>query len=252
MSELKQIDDRIWVIEAEMEGFDVKSVIITGEDKCLVWDTLARPEDMAPAKEILKGKECVAVISHADWDHYWGTCALENLAQVIAHDSATARMENEFESTLAEKKKEQPGFFDQVKLVLPTETFSSGLSLYLGGINLELRHLPGHTTDTIIAFIPEKEILLMGDAAETPLPCINQDSPVQSWMDELFQWSSHPGAKTVIPAHGPVGGPEILRNNVRYLKALAKGKEPKTPLNLDKFYQSMHRDNLNNAKALFS
>lgn len=250
MSQLKQIDDRIWTITARYDDFSVTGVIIEGEERCLVWDTLARPEDMAQANRVIGEREAVAVISHADWDHCWGTSGIKNLGKIIAHESAVERFKLEAEKNLAAMRKKFPGMFDQVELMPPSETFSQGLSIYLGGINLEFRHLPGHTKDSIIAFVPERETLLMGDAVETPIPCVNADSPIGPWLDELIQWSTHPGVKTIIPAHGLIGGKEIIRSNVRYLKDIKKGKEPKTPENLDKFYQRMHRDNLKHAGAV--
>ena len=64
-------------------------------------------------------------------------------------------------------------------------TFNSRLFLDLGGVTLELRHLPGHTSDCIVGWIPEWGVLLGGDAIETPLPVVNSEALLGGWLSAL-------------------------------------------------------------------
>ncbi len=73
----------------------------------------------------------------------------------------------------------------------------------LGSLTLELHHLPGHTPDTIVGFVPERGLLLMGDTAETPLPVVPPDSPLAAWIGGLERWEHDPRVRIVVPAHGP-------------------------------------------------
>jgi glyoxylase-like metal-dependent hydrolase (beta-lactamase superfamily II) len=177
----------------------------------------------------------------------------------------------ELPSTLEKKRKDFPGEYDDVVLVPPTRTFRDPIALDLGGITLELHPFPGHTPDTVVGLIPEWGILLGGDAVESPLPFLNPGSPVNAWAKGLEDWARSledwaaggalhrplsaeptgrfpggpPGTTTslVVPSHGPVGGPELLCHNARYLRALLEGKEPDLPPDLPPFYVHTHEAN---------
>jgi glyoxylase-like metal-dependent hydrolase (beta-lactamase superfamily II) len=107
---------------------------------------------------------------------------------IIAHIDSAGRI-TEAQIELEEKKKAQPGVWDEVILVpsmLPI--LEDWMSLELGNITVHLHHLPGHTSDCLVAFIPEWGILLAGDTVETPLPVINADSPIAQWIAGLKKW----------------------------------------------------------------
>ena len=76
----------------------------------------------------------------------------------------------------------EPGRWDSVVLVPPTEAFDEERSIQVGGLTLQLHHLPGHTPDCIVGFIPERGVLLAGDAVETPCPVVPPDSALDEWI----------------------------------------------------------------------
>jgi glyoxylase-like metal-dependent hydrolase (beta-lactamase superfamily II) len=128
--------------------------------------------------------------------------------------------------------------------VAPTETFTRERSVDLGGLTLTLHHLPGHTPDCIVGFIPERGMLLAGDTVETPCPVVPSDSPLSEWISELNQWAADARVRMVVPAHGAVGGRDLLRQTVTYLEGLRSGTpiEPQGPLSA--FYRETHQQNL--------
>ena len=125
---------------------------------------------------------------------------------------------------LAEKQAAEPGRWDTVVLVAPNESFDSERSVELGTLTLQLHHLPGHTPDCIVGFIPERGVLLAGDTVETPCPVIPADSPLPEWIAGLRRWADDPHVRLVVPAHGPTGGRELLAQNIAYLESIAGGK----------------------------
>ncbi|MCI0615307.1 hypothetical protein L0244_20130, partial [bacterium] len=145
---------------------------------------------------------------------------------------------------LREKLIAQPADWDAVVLVPPTLTIEDEMELTLGNISVYLHHLPGHTLDCIVGFIPEWGILLAGDTVETPLPVINADSPIEKWIAGLQRWESDARVQHVIPAHGKIGGRELLRQNIDYLQKLLAGIPPTVPDDLDDFYRKTHQNNL--------
>jgi glyoxylase-like metal-dependent hydrolase (beta-lactamase superfamily II) len=95
-----------------------------------------------------------------------------------------------------------------------------------------------------VGFIPEWGVLLAGDTVETPFPVVNDDSPVSQWITSLEHWRDNPKLQTVIPAHGPPGGRELLENNISYLKNLLKGQKSDLPDTLTDFYKETHEANV--------
>jgi len=223
------------LLEAEVEDFDVRAVVLAGDERVVVWDTLAHPSQMEGVPGIVAAAAAAAgrpaeaplpltvVYSHADWDHAWGTCALGEVDDVVAHAWADQRFRSDVPEELRARREREPGVWDAVELVAPTVLFEREHALALGGATLELHALPGHTPDCIVGFVPEWGVLLAGDTVETPLPVVNDGRAVAKWALALERWLGGGRVHTVVPAHGPVGGRELLEQNVRYLRGLAAG-----------------------------
>lgn len=243
VSEALQQD--IWLTRVVLDDYDVRGALLLGERHALVWDTLSRPRDMRAYLPFLAGRELVIVYSHADWDHVWGTAGLDyEGVRVVGHRSTQARFSTDVPEALAGKRAAEPERWDTVVLVPPTEVFDDELSIPLGSMTLQLHHLPGHTADCIVGFIPERGVLLAGDTVETPCPVVPADSALGEWIARLRQWADHPQLRTVVPAHGPVGGRDLVLQNIAYLESIANGAplEPRGPLT--DFYRTTHQQNI--------
>jgi len=235
--------------ESSLEDFDVRGAVIRGEKFSVIWDSLSHPRDMRAVLPHLAQKDWVLVYTHADWDHIWGTAGLPYHGKtIIAHWQSLARFAEEAPGELREKQIAQPGVWDGVVLVPPTLTIEDEFELTLGNISLHLHHLPGHTLDSIVGFIPEWGILLAADTVETPLPVINAESPIDQWIAALKKWERDSRVQHVIPAHGNIGGRELLRKNIDYLQNLLEGSSPDIPEALDDFYRETHQNNLRYGK----
>jgi glyoxylase-like metal-dependent hydrolase (beta-lactamase superfamily II) len=186
------------------------------------------------------------VYSHADWDHCWGTAALHP-DSIIAHDACAARFQSgEVAKSLGEKKAQEPNLWDAVELIPPTLTFNPSLTLDCGGVQVELHHLPGHTEDCLVAWIPQWGVLLAGDTIETPLPYLNPESValLPAWISALEKWNATPRMNVVIPAHGEVGDRSLIERNLTYLRALQAGQPPAVPAEMTAFYTETHASNM--------
>ena len=244
MGGLEQLAPGIWVRQVALADYAVRGALLLGEEFALVWDTLSRPGDMDPFLPLIANRDLLVVYSHADWDHVWGTAGLPyGRAPIIAHERASARFASDVPAALAEKQVAEPGAWDDVVLVAPTEGIERRGAIQLGGLSLELHALPGHTPDCIAGFVPERGVLLAGDTAETPFPVVPADSPLAEWISELERWASDDRVRTVVPAHGRIGGREILLENAAYLGGILRGQplEPKGVLT--PFYRQTHLAN---------
>jgi glyoxylase-like metal-dependent hydrolase (beta-lactamase superfamily II) len=240
------ICDGIFATEVALGEYDVRGALLVGNARAVVWDTLSHPRDMARWLPLIRGRELIVVYSHADWDHIWGTAGLplERATVVTGHRTCQARFTADVPRTLRERQQAEPGAWDEVVLIAPDTVFDLETTVDLGSMTLELHHLPGHTPDTIVGFVPERGLLLMGDTAETPFPVVPPDSPLAAWVGGLEGWERDPRVQTVVPAHGPIGGVEILQNNIRYLRALLDGSPLPVTEPLTDFYRKTHEANL--------
>jgi cyclase len=108
--------------------------------------------------------------------------------------------------------------FGEIEIVPPMLTFDDELTLHAGDMPVQLEYVgPAHTTNDIVAWIPERELLITGDII------FNQGTPFAAggsligWLQTLEEIRDL-GAKTIIPGHGPVCGPEVIDDVAAYLR----------------------------------
>ncbi len=231
--------------EVDTGEFSVRGILIKGRRFSLVWDTLTHPRDMTNFAQACGQQQCFVVYSHADWDHIQGTTALDSRL-VIGHRECLRRFETEVPQTLARLQAREPGKWDDVCLVPPDLTFDRHLDLNLGDVHVGLHPLPGHSPDSIVAFIPAMKLLLAGDAVELPCPSVPPGCDLQAWIRRLEGWRDHPGVRRVLPSHGPSGNTDLLDATIAYLQGLRQGKPRPMPHDMTPFYARMHHDNLRN------
>lgn len=245
MGNTQSVARDVWVTRVVLDEYDVRGALVVGERRAVVFDTLSRPHDMRTFVPLIGDRELVVVYSHADWDHIWGTAGLPyQRARIVAHDLTRTRFDADVPATLTQKQAAEPGAWDDVVLVAPTVCFDREWSLDLGGMTLTLSHLPGHTPDCIVGFIPERGVLLGGDTVETPCPVVPPDAPLAAWIEELRRWAANERVRTVVPAHGTVGGREILKQTVEYLEGILNGCPIAPAGRLTDFYSATHLNNM--------
>lgn len=143
-----------------------------------------------------------------------------------------------------------------ITLTNPNVTFSSGkLHLYLGKRDFILFTLPGHTGGDVLAYVPDANVVFMGDMGwSRTLPNL-VDATVNDWITSLDQiLTDYPTAKFV-PGHGEVATATEIRNFRDYLvdlrsrvkQAIADGltiEQAKQQLSLPEKYKSFAFQNL--------
>lgn len=242
---MKKINEHLWVQELDLGIFDLRGSLLLGSRRALIWDTLSHPRDMAPYLPLIGDREIWVAYSHADWDHIWGTAGLPTApAAIIAHDSCAIRFDTEVHQKLAQMQATEPGKWNDVAIVPPDLTFADGLTLDLGGITVQLQHLPGHTEDCLIALAPQIGVALMADTIESPLPVVAADSPIKKWIEGLKNVASDSQIHTVIPCHGAMGDRQLIQNTIEYLQNILDGEPITIAAELTEFYRQTHEANL--------
>ena len=242
---LRELTPTIWLAERSLDAeMMVCATIILGETVSAVVDTLIRPADMTPVRDMLErhGRPTLVVNTHADWDHSWGNAAFPD-TPIIAHRLCRAEMLTKGQRTLTEKQAAEPERFRDVTIVPPTITFTEFMDIDLGGLTLSIHHLPGHTADEAVVHLPEAGFLFAGDAAEWPIPTTTE-GPLGPWAAALRRWAARNDVRTVVPSHGPIGDARLLRDNASYLDALLADPDVHwEPPGIMPFYVEAHRTN---------
>jgi len=171
MTELREFRPGLWLTELQLDEFAVRGAVLPGRRQAVVWDSLSHPRDMQPVTQLLGRRDFVLIYSHADWDHVWGTASLPFSDKMVwAQAHCLIRFAQELPAELHERQTAEPGKWDEVVLVPPTHVFETTQPFDLGEATLTLHHLPGHTRDSIMGFVPEWGVLLAGDSVEAPFP----------------------------------------------------------------------------------
>lgn len=157
------------------------------------------------------------VNTHHHGDHTYGNGVFAPEAVIIGHDGCPARIREQ--GMLLTQLWTQVEW-GQVEIVPPSVTFSDRLTLYAGGRRVELYHFgPAHTTDDVVAFVPDEGVLFCGDIVfngGTPFVLMGSVAGTLHVLDRLRAL----GARTVMPGHGDVGGPELFDRTEAYLRWL--------------------------------
>lgn len=157
----------------------------------------------------------VLVNTHSHGDHTFGNQFFADEATIIAHHRAATEMA-EFGLVLQGLWPDVQ--WGEIRLRLPSATFTDRLALPELGIRVELLHLgPGHTGGDTVVWLPEQRVLFAGDlvfSQATPFVLMGSVTGSLRLLDRLRALRP----LVVVPGHGPLGGPELLDDNADYLQ----------------------------------
>ncbi|QBD77725.1 MBL fold metallo-hydrolase [Ktedonosporobacter rubrisoli] len=213
--------------KGEFEGLEVDGYVIISNRYVIVCDTLLCPEDMDilmdEIREELTGRQLLVVNSHADWDHAWGNHYFaDSLAvAIIGHEGCRARLLGQEARTELASFQQRYATFSNVVLTPPNVTFKQGMTIYGGDLTIELFHAPGHCHDHIAIWLPEISLLLAFDAAEMPLPIIENRFAVPAMFATLEHFLSLKPQR-VLCSHGKTIGVDLVGKNLAYLQEVER------------------------------
>jgi cyclase len=106
------------------------------------------------------------------------------------------------------------------KLKAPTLLFSKDMVFDDGKIRVELLHFGvAHTHGDGFAWLPKERILFTGDACVNGAYNYTADGDIGAWIQTLKAVQKLE-PKTICPGHGPMGGPEILEDQIAFFEAI--------------------------------
>ena len=157
------------------------------------------------------------VNTHHHGDHTHGNYLMSG-ATIVGHERCR-------EAILASPIPPPPGIWSEVdwghlEPAPPFLTYTDGVTLWSGDLRCEVRYVgtPAHTTNDSIVYIPDRDVLFAGDLlfnGGTPFALMGS---VSGWIEVLETVLRPLGARTIVPGHGPVCGPEVIDDVLAYLR----------------------------------
>jgi cyclase len=217
---LSEVADGVFAYVQAPGGWCVNNAgVITGGGTTVLVDTAAtesRARNLRNAvTRVAPDGANILVNTHHHGDHVLGNALFTPQATIVAHEQARVEMA---ESALGLRNLWPTVDWGDTPLVLPTLTFRERITLHAGGTEIRLLHVgPAHTTNDIVAWLPEPGVLFAGDvlmSGVTPYCLMGSITGSLRAIDRLRGL----GATTVVCGHGPVTGPEVLDTVADYLR----------------------------------
>jgi glyoxylase-like metal-dependent hydrolase (beta-lactamase superfamily II) len=187
--------------------------LVVGGQRCLVVDT-GRDEvhgaELAAAIRTITSLPWTAVITHAHWDHFFGTASFLPIS-VWAH----ARCREVIANRAEEMRERGIAYYAETgdlassvalrtaRAIEPTDAFIEDVVIDLGGRDVALSHLGrGHTDNDIVVDVRDHAVIFAGDLVEQGAPpAIGADAYPAEWpatLDHLLAFEP----EIVVPGHG--------------------------------------------------
>ncbi len=202
-----RLSDNAWAYTAEG---DPNTGVIIGDDAVLVLDTQATP---VMAQDVIRRIRQVTdkPIRYVLLTHYHAVRVLGASAygaqHIIASHDTRDLIKERGEQDKASEIGRFPRLFRNVDsvpagLTWPTITFSGKMTLWLGGLEVQLLQLGrGHTKGDTVAWLPQQKILFSGDLVEFDATPYAGDAYFRDWPATLDAIAAL-GPQQLVPGRG--------------------------------------------------
>lgn len=220
-------------------GWSNAGLIVGGHEALLV-DTFF---DLPSTRALLDGVRTATehpittlVNTHHNGDHVWGNQLVEG-ATIVAHRRCreeliktpppaflenVMRQPDDGGAVSYMKESFRPFDFAGITVTPPTVVFETELTVFVGEREVRLMHLgPAHTLGDVVAYVPEDKVLYAGDLLFLGSTPLLWEGSLQNWIDAIDTLLAL-DIQTVVPGHGPVCGPEGLREMQDYLRLVVR------------------------------
>lgn len=197
---------------------------IVGSNGVVVVDTF---QDVAPARDLLAEIRKVTdlpirfvVNTHYHLDHTGGNAVFTQAgATILAQRNLRGWLRTENLKFFGPNPKpEQKAMVEA--LVLPDETYSDAVDIYLGTRQIQVRYMLGHTGGDSVVTVPDAGVVFAGDLLwQKHLPNLI-DATTSDWVKTLEQLLAEHPAGTFVSGHGDVATVADVRDFHDYLVTL--------------------------------
>ena len=234
--ELYRVAPGVTAIYEPYQWQEVISYLIEGTHSALLFDTGNGIEDIAVVVNSLTDKPISVLNSHSHYDHVGGNHAFDkifgmNTEFTRARQKGIANKEIAIELSAEALCKQPPSGATQSthlgRAYSITETVQDGSIIDLGGRQLEVISIPGHTPDAIALVDREAGFMWTGDSYYSgPIWLYAQETDLvayQKSLERLIKESKN--IKALLPAHNtPWVAPSVLPRVKAGFNAMLNGK----------------------------
>lgn len=167
------------------------------------------------AREVAGSKTILLTTTHFHPEHAFGAQAFRDYATILSNLTQADELRDKgsfFLNLFRNLAPEAREALEGTEIVMPDETYEGERTLDLGGKQVILRELSGHTRGDQIVFLPQEQILFTGDLVENHLfPILfDQDASAGRWIEALAHLLDLSPA-LVVPGHGEIGTVELMQ-----------------------------------------
>ena len=227
----QQVSPHVTVILDDNAPFVPNVGIVVGSRATLIVDTGLGDRNgrivLSEARKVSKNTEFYTTATHYHPEHDLGATAFPANAKMIRW----REQQKEADELGADITKRFAGFSPALAELLkdakfrPADiVFDDAIVLDLGGVHVRMWGVgPTHTRGDTVFFVEEDRVLLAGDVVMPVFVAASgQSSSITKWLADLDEFDKLDPAK-VIPAHGRMGGVELIRRQREYLAAVQSG-----------------------------
>ena len=240
-----QLSDHAWAYTAEG---DPNTGVIVGDESVMIIDATATPvmaqKVVAEIRKITDKPIKYVLLTHYHAVRVLGASGFQQhgLQQIIASQDTYGLIVERGQQDMDSEIARFPRLFQAVEsvpgLTWPTLTFQGRMTLFMGGLEVQIMQLgAGHTKGDTIAWLPKDKVLFSGDLVEADAACYTGDAHLAEWPQTLRNLRALPAEK-LVPGRGPaLMNPQEVAKGLAYTEdfvtTLYKGAQEAVTKGLD-------------------
>ncbi len=203
------------------EGADSNTTFLITREGVVVVDTRVTPKEAEKVMAEIRKRTDLPILytvnTHYHGDHTFGNQVFKDSRAIIAH-------ENVLKSLVGVSGKGHLDFFktmnisgmDETVITLPNMLFKDRMEIFIGGYDLKLIHVRGHTDGDLFIYIEKLKTLITGDLVFNGKIPYMGDAYIDDWLSAMDKLGDL-DAEIYIPGHGEPGGKPVFLAMKHYL-----------------------------------
>ena len=223
----KELSPGVYALLSSVPNVDNVGFVV-GDRDVLVVDAHINPamarQIQERVREVTDKPIRYLVNSNYHGDHTFGNCAFPAETVIIQHRRTADLIpyHEEERRFMLPCVGNDPKILEGVELRRPDVVFDDYLRIDLGGKLVELHYFgPANTPGDTITYVPEAKVAWTGNMTGGNL-VVTLESNAPTYMNSIARFAQTLEVETLIPAHNPISGPELLGGYMQYLSDLTQ------------------------------
>ena len=240
--EVYEVEPGVFAIYEPFQWQEVISYLIAGTEAAVLFDTGNGIGDISAVVDQLTDQPVRVINSHSHFDHIGGNHQFDEILSVstpftLARTAGIQSDELSMEVSAEARCKDLPvGASEDNHQIQPFEIsqrISDGDVIDIGGRQLEILQVPGHTDDSVALLDRSAGLLWSGDSFyEGPIWLFFPETDLVAYRESVARFAAlAPNLKAVFPAHNtPKADPALLLELQSNLDRVLAGEVDPTPV----------------------